>query len=134
MGGETRIDFVIQQIVDAIFNGAVVADIRQTRVRRANGELTAKLVGRVVHFCVVKKWDAALFEVSFKGGVFNHKIFLVMLAGTAVGNTGLGFGRARVTDKHTNTNAFAILLFKQTGEIVLRGFGNGDIQHIEVLK
>ena len=56
-------------------------------------------------------------------------ILLLFLAWTTIGDTGFRLRRARIGDKHTNTDAFAILFGQQSRQILFRGFGDSDTQH-----
>src|SRR5690606_28503428 len=110
VGGEAGVHFAVENIVDLVFHRAVVADLGQTGVGGADGELAAETVVGIVHLGVFEKRQAALFEVGLETVQLQYFVLLLFVTGTAVGDTGFRLGGAGIGDKDADANAFTVLL------------------------
>ena len=126
MSGKPRIYLVIQHVVDAIFQRGVRTDTRYPRIGRFDGELSAHLVFGVVHNRIYQIGFTTSFEPCAESIVLYRDVAVLFLARSTVGNTGLRLRRAGLSNEHTNSNAFVILVGEQLFEIILGALGYFD--------
>ena len=109
MCSKRRVDFVVKNIINTIFDGAVVRYSGHFCVGRFNCQLATHSVGGVINERIFQKGNASTLKPSFEAFKFMLNIALLEIPLAAVGDTGFRSRRSRVVDKHPYTKR--ILLF-----------------------
>ena len=126
VGRQRGIHFVVQHVIDAIFEGGVFIDAGHLGIGRLDGELSAHAIFGVVHQGVFQKGQAAPVEPGREPFVLLLPIALLHIAFAAVGDTGFGARRTRLVDKYPDAQG-VVLFAEEFREVVLGAFG--DRQH-----
>ena len=106
---QRRVYFVVENVIDTIFQRAVFIHARQLRVRRLDGQLSAHAVLGVIDQGIFQKRQAAGIEPGSDGPEVALFIALKNVAVTAVGDTGLCLRGSRLVDKYPHTQGIFLL-------------------------
>lgn len=134
MRSERWIDFVVQHIVDSIFNGAVVPDPGQLGVGGLDGQLATHAVLGIVHQRIFQKGQTALFKPCLQFRIFLHLVIAFDIFRTAIGYAGFGTGRPWLANEHADAQHVVALLAQQLSQIGLGSISDRQFQFSDSIR
>jgi len=88
VGRQGRINLVVENVVDPIFQGTVFINLGDPGIGRLDGELAPKLVLLEIDDGLGEEWLTALFELSGEPRKGHRDIVFLRFSGAAIGNAG----------------------------------------------